>query len=316
MNNSNIFITGGTGTIGQAIIQRSIQENWNGRITSYSRSELTRVALRHRYSQSNINFVGGDVRDYERLLMAMLGHDVVIHTAAQKHVGIGENEPSETIATNVSGTQNVLRAALEARVKVVVFISTDKVCYPNNTYGMTKYLGERLCSEYAPLLEMVDSKVVTCRFGNIFGSQGSVVDVWREQIANGETPTITNPDMTRFWIKPSGVVDTILFSLDKPSGSVIVPKLPALTMDKFASYVLGENVPYKTIGMRNGEKLHETLLTKEEIKSREIDGVDDGDERGGYFVITAGPSLKARDYSSYTSFNARRMKKEELVGNE
>lgn len=313
MNNSNIFITGGTGTIGQAIIQRSISEGWNGRITSYSRSELTRVALKHRYPQPNINFIGGDVRDYERLLLAMMGHDIVVHTAAQKHVGIGENEPSETIATNVLGTQNVLRAALEARVKVVVFISTDKVCYPNNVYGMTKYLGEQLCREYAPMLDMVGCKVVTCRFGNIFGSQGSVVDVWREQIANGEVVTITNPDMTRFWIKPSGVVDTILFSLDKPNGSIIVPKLPALTMDKFASYVLGENVPYKTIGMRAGEKLHETLLTKEEIKSREIEGVDDGDDRGGYFIITTEPSLKTRDYSSYTSFNARRMEKEELI---
>jgi UDP-N-acetylglucosamine 4,6-dehydratase/5-epimerase len=311
MEHSNVFITGGTGTIGQAIIQRSIQENWNGRITSYSRSELSRIVLKQKYPQ--VNFVGGDVRDLERLALAMLGHDVVIHTAAQKHVSIGEDEPSETIATNVLGTQNVLRAALEAGIKVIVNISTDKVCYPNNVYGMTKYLGEQLCKEYAPILAELGAKVVTCRFGNIFGSRGSVIDIWQEQIANGEMPTITNPDMTRFWIKPSQVVDTILFSLDKPNGSVVIPELPGLTMAKFAEYVLGENVPYKTIGMKPGEKLHEVLVTSEEFQSiAEF-------MHGGYYV----KMMKYGDHEvnppinhskkDYTSFNARQMKKEELA---
>lgn len=313
MNNNSIFITGGTGTIGQAIIQRSIQENWNGRITSYSRSELSRILLKRQYPQ--VNFVGGDIRDYDNLYRSMLGHDIVIHTAAQKHVSIGENEPSETIATNILGTQSVLRAALEAGIKAVVNISTDKVCYPNNTYGMTKYLGEQLCREYAPVLEQVGCKVVTCRFGNIYGSRGSVVDIWQEQLANGEIPTITNPDMTRFWIKPSQVVDTILFSLtdNVPSGSIVVPELPALTMAKFVEYVLGENVPYKTVGMKPGEKLHEVLVTSDEFRR-----VAEFMHNSYYIVVReykdfgVDPPININK-KDYTSFNARRMKKEELI---
>lgn len=310
MNNNSIFITGGTGTIGQAIIQRSIQENWNGRITSYSRSELSRILLKRQYPQ--VNFAGGDIRDYDSLYRSMLGHDIVIHTAAQKHVSIGENEPSETIATNVLGTQNVLRAALEAGIKAVVNISTDKVCYPNNTYGMTKYLGEQLCREYAPALEQVGCKVVTCRFGNIYGSRGSVVDIWQEQLANGEIPTITNPDMTRFWIKPSQVAYTILLALSSESidsGDIVVPELLGLSMEKFADYVLGTDIPFRVTGLRNGEKLHEVLVTSEEFRrAHYLTGT--GLYTPHYIIKKDIISESKRDY---TSFNARRMQKEELI---
>lgn len=264
LNGHNIFITGGTGTLGRAIARRATSEGWDCHITIFSRDPLKQIAMKREYP--HFRYVLGDICQYESLYRAMVGHDLVIHAAAQKHIPEAELNATNCVDTNVAGSLNVALAAIHAQVEQVVGISTDKVCHPVNVYGATKKLLEAIFREHNGVSE---TTFHLCRYGNVLGSNGSVLPLWRQQIADGRKPTITHQDMTRFWITEDGAVDLVLAALDSPPGTVVVPLAPALDMRHFAQYLLGD-VELEEIGLRPGEKMHEELITAEEYHTLRV----------------------------------------------
>ena len=255
----NILITGGTGTLGSAIIKQGIDEGWDCRFTVFSRDPVKQAHMERAFP--SVRYVLGDIRDFNSLHRAMVGHHTVIHAAAQKHIPQGEANPTDCIEINVIGSQNVANAALQAKVVNVIGISTDKVCEPWNVYGATKMAMERIFREYNALGL---TRFKLCRYGNVLGSNGSVLQLWDQQLANGLAPTITDPEMTRFWITEETAVGLVLLAYEAPPGSIVIPLAPALPMAKFARYLLGEEVELNLVGRRPGEKMHETLLASYE----------------------------------------------------
>lgn len=264
-----VLITGGAGFLGRALIRYLNQHRRGMRFTIYSRDEAKHA--RARAIADNLDFVIGDVLDYERLSAAMLGHDVVIHTAALKHVPQAETAPREAVRVNVDGSMNVFHAAVRARVDRVVSISTDKACRPENVYGMTKKMMERLAQEYDGYGH---TAFTTVRYGNVIGSTGSVIPLFRQQ-ARERHFKVTNPNMTRFWLTVKDACELIDQAMTKqPRGTVLIPRLPATdirtTAMAAAMVELGERYQedwfkWETIGNRFGEKNHEELLAPEEV---------------------------------------------------
>lgn len=290
MLRGNIFITGGAGTLGQAIIRRATAENWPARFTVFSRDPLKHIRMKREFPQ--VRYVLGSILDYDGLYRAMVGHNVVIHAAAQKHIPQAEAFPIDCHQINVSGSLNVAAAAVEAGVNQALAISTDKAAYPMNTYGKTKSLMEDVWREYGRIWGDICSFHL-CRYGNVIGSNGSVVQVWQSQMAAGSRPTITDPRMTRFWLSESQAVDIVLKALKCPNGTTAIPMAPALGMKKFAEYVLGSDVALEVIGLRAGERIHEWLITPEEYPFCEADG-------DGYWILgdTAVPGQTHEGYRS------------------
>lgn len=263
----NVFITGGTGTLGRAILQRADDEQWSSSFTVFSRDPMRHMAMPD-YKNITVRYVMGDIRDYDHLSRSMVGHDLVIHAAAMKHIPQGESEVMYTIETNVIGSYNVALAAVQHKVERVIGISTDKACYPVNTYGATKFLMERIFAEFS---RNGRTAFVCCRYGNVIGSTGSVVQVWQQQRERGEKITITDPKMTRFWLSEAQAVDLVIESSEAisfPSGTIAIPNAPAVDMFTFAKMVVGEDLApddIQVVGVRAGEKTHECLLTAEEM---------------------------------------------------
>lgn len=250
----NIFLTGGSGTLGTAFVGANSDDH----ITIFSRDPMKQMKLKAKYP--DVHCVIGDVRDDYALIRAMAGHNLVVHAAAMKHIPQAEHDPDACYEINVQGSRNVLDAALKHSIKDVVLISTDKACHPVNVYGCTKMMMERLAFSY------VDAglNVYIPRYGNVIDSTGSVLRVWKKQVTEGKSITITDPKMTRFWLTPQQAVDVIMESMNYPN-KIYVPKLPALNILKFAQYVIGCNdFEHETIGLRPGEKIHEELMTLEE----------------------------------------------------
>lgn len=293
-----LFITGGTGTLGHAIVQRARVDNWDCDITIYSRDPLRQLAMKWEYPE--VRLIQGDIRDYDSLFRAMMGHDIVIHAAAQKHIPAGESNPVDTISINVDGSRNVALAALHAEVDIVVGISTDKVCHPANVYGNTKALMESIFLEFN---QYGLTEFHLCRYGNVIGSAGSVLTVWQKQVMSGKPITITDPTMTRFWLTENQAVDIVTAALISPPGTVYIPRPPAASMEQLANcYGFTER---KIIGRRPGEKKHEMLLTSEEwLRCREYEN---------YFILWQ-EQQKPNDGQNheYTSNTARQMTCEEL----
>jgi UDP-N-acetylglucosamine 4,6-dehydratase len=204
----------------------------------------------------------------------MVGHDIVIHAAAQKHIPQAEADPINCYQTNVSGSLNVAAAAVQAGIKQALAISTDKAAYPMNAYGATKRLVESLWREYGRTWGDVTTFHL-CRYGNVIGSNGSVVQVWQQQMAAGRRPTVTDLRMSRFWLSESQAVDIVLKALRSPNGMNVIPMAPALDMETFAQHILGD-VEMETIGLRLGERMHEWLITPEEYPFCTADGDDAG----------------------------------------
>ncbi len=260
---SNIFITGGTGTLGRAILRRADSEQWGASFTVFSRDPVRQMAMPN-YKNITVRYVMGDIRDYDGLSRSMAGHDLVIHVAAMKHIPQGEAEVMHTIETNVTGSYNVALAAIQNKVRRVVGISTDKVCYPVNVYGASKFLMERIFTEFS---RMGLTIFTCCRYGNVIGSTGSVITVWEEQRERGEKITITDPRMTRFWLSEDQAVDLVITAVGANSGEIVIPDAPAVDMLTFAKLALGDDLSLddiEIIGVRPGEKMHECLLTAEE----------------------------------------------------
>lgn len=254
-----LLLTGGTGTLGTAIIARSAKENWPCEITVFSRDEIKQQKLKREYP--HVRLVLGDVADYDALEKAMLGHDSVWHLAAFKHIPAAERDPLACFQSNVIGSLNVAKAAMQTQIKQVIGISTDKACHPVNFYGTTKMQMERIFQDYAKH-EIV--KFNLTRYGNVLGSTGSVIVDWRRKLKEQGYVNATSPDMTRFWLTVEEAVDLILASIDEPNATVLIPKLKGLSMVKMEEYVLPLTAHITHEGLRPGEKRDEELLSREE----------------------------------------------------
>lgn len=256
-----ILVTGGTGTLGHAIVRAA--QAWDCSITIYSRSELKQAEMRARYP--DLRYVLGDVRDYERLNAAVAGHDIVIHAAAMKHVDLGDQQPGECYAVNCGGSENVIRACIVQGVRRCIAISTDKVARAVTAYGATKLVMEKLFMT-APHNPTV---FTATRYGNVIASNGSVLSVWRQMLARDGCVTATEPDMSRFWLTTDDAVRLIELASEQPAGTVIIPRLPALSMRTLRQYFLPD-AEFRYAGLRTNEKRHEDLLTPEEAQSAEL----------------------------------------------
>lgn len=264
-----IFLTGGTGTIGQALLRRAHTQEWPCTFTVYSRDENKQSRLRAYYPKHR--YVLGDVRQREWLQVAMAGHDLVIHAAAIKVVPSAEVNPSECVRTNIEGSHNVFSAAVANRVPKAVCISTDKSVSPCNLYGATKMVMERLAQEACSWGDATDFGIA--RYGNVIGSTASVVPYFRDLASKGLPITITEWQMTRFWLSIQDAVNVILLAVHETTqGQIVVPQAPAMRMvDVAGAIVPGHQMV--NIGIRPGEKIHEALLHRfESMRAVEHDG--------------------------------------------
>ena len=271
--NATLLITGGTGSFGNAVLNRFLETDI-GEIRIFSRDEKKQDDMRHEFQTKmpevadKIKFYIGDVRDLASVKNAMHGVDYIFHAAALKQVPSCEFFPLEAVKTNVIGTDNVLTAAIEAGVKNIVCLSTDKAAYPVNAMGTSKAMMEKVIVAKSRTVSPEKTKICCTRYGNVMCSRGSVIPLWIDQIKAGTPITITEPSMTRFIMSLEEAVDLVLFAFEHgESGDVLVQKAPACTIETLAKAVTGLFAPeheIKTIGIRHGEKMYETLLTNEE----------------------------------------------------
>lgn len=289
-----ILLTGGTGSLGHSLVDRIMTGEFGKpkKIIVFSRDEdkhyqmklewkNIRVATDEVYYHNPdemLEFRIGDVRDYEAVARAIKSADIVIHAAAMKHVPVAEYYPSESVKTNIIGTNNIIRAMVEHQhgVESFINISTDKACKPVNVYGMTKAIQERLIIEAN--LQVPDTKFICVRYGNVVASRGSIIPLYQEQVKQNRELTITVKGMTRFWLTLKQASDVVFDAMDGRAGDTYVPDLDAFRIDDLAEVMIGDNdIPIKYIGIRPGEKIHEILISEEEI-SRTI-------KRDNYFII-------------------------------
>lgn len=282
-SNKTLLITGGTGSFGNAVLNRFLRTDI-GEIRVFSRDEKKQDDMRHEFQAKmpevaeKIKFYIGDVRDIASVKNAMHGVDYIFHAAALKQVPSCEFFPIEAVKTNVLGTDNVLTAAIEAGVKSVICLSTDKAAYPVNAMGTSKAMMEKVIVAKSRTVSPERTKICCTRYGNVMCSRGSVIPLWIEQIKNGQAITITEPTMTRFIMSLDEAVDLVLFAFENgTSGDILVQKAPACTIYTLAQAVCelfgGDKEQIKIIGIRHGEKMYETLLTNEECAN----AIDMGD---------------------------------------
>ena len=272
--NKTLLITGGTGSFGNAVLNRFLRTDI-GEIRVFSRDEKKQDDMRHEFQAKmpevaeKIKFYIGDVRDIASVRNAMHGVDYIFHAAALKQVPSCEFFPIEAVKTNVLGTENVLTAAIEAGVKNIVCLSTDKAAYPVNAMGTSKAMMEKVIVAKSRTVSPDKTKICCTRYGNVMCSRGSVIPLWIDQIRAGKPITITDPTMTRFIMSLEEAVDLVLFAFEHgESGDILVQKAPACTIQTQAEAVCelfgGDKGNIKVIGIRHGEKMYETLLTNEE----------------------------------------------------
>ena len=272
--NKTLLITGGTGSFGNAVLNRFLETDI-GEIRIFSRDEKKQDDMRHEFQAKmpevaeKIKFYIGDVRDIASVKNAMHGVDYIFHAAALKQVPSCEFFPIEAVKTNVLGTENVLTAAIEAGVKNIVCLSTDKAAYPVNAMGTSKAMMEKVIVAKSRTVSPEKTKICCTRYGNVMCSRGSVIPLWIDQIRAGKPITITDPTMTRFIMSLEEAVDLVLFAFEHgESGDILVQKAPACTIKTQAEAVCelfgGDKENIKVIGIRHGEKMYETLLTNEE----------------------------------------------------
>ncbi|WP_375164697.1 UDP-N-acetylglucosamine 4,6-dehydratase (inverting) [Temperatibacter marinus] len=266
LKGKSILITGGTGSFGKRMMRRLIRDFKPRRVAIYSRGEHPHMEIMSDLSPEEKkvfrSFIG-DVRDAERLRMAMREVDLVIHAAALKHVPIAEYNPFECIGTNIIGAENVARAAIDSGVKQVIALSTDKACDPINLYGATKLASDKIFVAANSYAGQSGTRMCVVRYGNVVGSQGSVVPFFQKLVNEGATEIpITDNRMTRFWITLDQAVDFVLSSIDlMRGGEIFVPKIPSMNIIDLAEAV-APGLPHKHVGKRPGEKLHEVMISE------------------------------------------------------
>ena len=265
LNDKSILITGGTGSFGRQFVRTALHRFKPKRLVVYSRDELKQYEMHQEFSAPCMRYFIGDVRDRDRLAQAMRGVDVVIHAAALKQVPAAEYNPMECVKTNVHGAENVISAAIDNEVEHVVALSTDKAANPINLYGATKLVSDKLFVAANNLAGGHKTRFAVVRYGNVVGSRGSVVPLFRSLLANGtrELP-ITDPRMTRFWITLEQGVGFVLKSLERmQGGELFVPKIPSARITDLAE-AIAPGITTKIIGIRPGEKLHEIMCPRDD----------------------------------------------------
>tara|TARA_B100001093_G_scaffold514577_1_gene588895 strand:- start:3635 stop:4648 length:1014 start_codon:yes stop_codon:yes gene_type:complete len=293
IKNKTLLITGGTGSFGNAVLNRFLKTDHFKEIRIFSRDEKKQDDMRISLNDSKLKFYIGDVRDYNSLENAMRGVDYVFHAAALKQVPSCEFFPLEAAKTNIFGTQNVIDSAGVNKVKKVICLSTDKAAYPINAMGISKALMEKVA--VAASRNLIDTTVCLTRYGNVMGSRGSVIPLFINQLKLGKNLTITDPKMTRFLMSLDDAVELVLFAFENGNaGDLFVNKAPACNIGDLAQSLkemlsLKNNI--KIIGTRHGEKLYETLCTREEMMKAE--------DMGNFFRIPA--DNRSLNYSSYFS---------------
>jgi len=291
--NDTLLITGGTGSFGNAVLRRFLDSDVK-EIRIFSRDEKKQDDMRREYNNTKLKFYIGDVRDVNSISYAMRGVDYVFHAAALKQVPSCEFYPMQAVHTNIIGTENVLNCAINERVKKVIVLSTDKAVYPINAMGVSKAMMEKVALAKSRSLSDRETVICCTRYGNVLASRGSVIPLFIDQVRKGKDITITDPTMTRFMMTLDQAVELVIFAFEHgSSGDVFVQKAPASTIQMLAetlTKLLGHpEHKIKIIGTRHGEKLYESLLTREEMMSAE--------DMGNYYRI----KVDARDlnYSKY-----------------
>lgn len=296
-----LIITGGTGSFGNAVFRRFLNSDI-GEIRIFSRDEKKQDDMRKRYNNVKLKFYIGDVRDPHSVAQAMRGVDYVFHAAALKQVPSCEFHPMQAVRTNVLGTENVLTAAVDAGVKRVVCLSTDKAVYPINAMGISKAMMEKVMVASSRNLEGTGTVICGTRYGNVMASRGSVIPLFVDQVRNGQPITITDPTMTRFMMTLADAVDLVLYAFEHGNnGDIFVQKAPAATVDVLARAVLElmgkPEHPVNVMGTRHGEKLYEALLSREEMACAE--------DMGDYFRVP--PDGRDLNYSKYVDQGEQRL---------
>jgi len=276
-----LLITGGTGSFGNAVLRRFLDSDIN-EIRIFSRDEKKQDDMRHEFQNEKMKFYIGDVRDKRSVDGAMSGVDFVFHAAALKQVPSCEFFPMQAVRTNVLGTENVLDSAVQHGVKRLVVLSTDKACYPINAMGISKAMMEKVAIAKGRALGKIAKTTICCtRYGNVMASRGSVIPLFVDQIKAGKDLTITDPNMTRFMMTLDDAVDLVLYAFQHGNnGDLFVQKAPAATIEVLAQTLISlykANSKVKIIGTRHGEKLYETLVTREEMAKAE--------DMGNYFRV-------------------------------
>lgn len=270
IDGSSILITGGTGSFGQCLTEHLLKHHKPKRLVVFSRDELKQYEMAQRFPESRypcLRYFLGDVRDRQRLLRALAGVEIVVHAAAMKHITAAEYNPTECIATNVLGAENVIDAAIENNVQRVVALSTDKAANPINLYGATKLCSDKLFIAANNLAGMHKTRFSVVRYGNVAGSRGSVIPLFKKLAANGQKLPITHPDMTRFIITLDQGVGFVLRALSEMlGGEVFVPKLPSIKVIDLVP-IIARAGDCEIVGVRPGEKLHEVMIPGEEARN-------------------------------------------------
>lgn len=270
LTGKSILVTGATGSFGNKFVKTVLDHYQPHRLIIFSRDELKQYEMAQRFNPAEhrcLRYFLGDVRDRERLQMAMREVDIVVHAAALKQVPAAEYNPFEFVRTNVLGAENVVQAALHNRVQKVIALSTDKAESPVNLYGATKLCSDKIFVAANNLSGSTETKFSVVRYGNVVGSRGSVVPLFKKLVAEGATSLpITDPRMTRFWITLQQGVDFVLSCLEKmQGGETYIPKIPSMSMSDLAN-VMGPGLKHDIIGIRPGEKLHEAMITEDHAR--------------------------------------------------
>lgn len=274
LHQQTLLITGGTGSFGMTVLERFLQTDIAS-INVFSRDEKKQEDMRRKYPDKRIRFFLGDVRDFRSVEHAMRGVDFVFHAAALKQVPSCEFFPMEAVLTNITGTDNVIRAAMRANVKRLVLLSTDKAVYPINAMGISKSMAEKVLIAHARTAKSDETVLCATRYGNVMGSRGSVIPLFVEQLLSGQALTITDANMTRFLMSLEDSVDLVLHALEHgQQGDIFVQKSSACTVAVLAQAiceVFNKQPNIRTIGTRHGEKLFETLVSREEmVKAQDL----------------------------------------------
>ena len=313
LDNKNILVTGGCGSFGRKFTEVLLQEHNPKTVRIYDHNELGLVEMERELQDSRLRFLLGDVRDRKRLERAMDDIDIVVHAAALKHIPVCEYNPIEAVRTNIEGATNVIDAAINQQVPLVMNIGTDKSVSPTNLYGATKMVAERLFVQGNVYGRKGATRLSSARYGNVLGSSGSVVPLFMEQRKTGEI-TLTDERMTRFWFLIEEGVRFVIRSLERmQGGEVFVPKLPSMSIRELA-WVIAPEAKVNIIGARPGEKLHEILINEEEARrTRELEDV--------YVIVPEFPFWKEEnlkegkpvpaDFTYRSDNNERQLSKEE-----
>lgn len=295
MSKGKLLITGGTGSFGNAYLKQALSKQSFSEIIIFSRDELKQNDLRQTINSDKVKFYLGDIRDYEAVNNVVQKVDFIFHAAALKQVPSCEFFPVEAVKTNVIGTNNILTAADNHKIKKVITLSTDKAAYPINAMGMTKALMEKVMVAKSRTMNSQETILCGTRFGNVMGSRGSVIPLFINQIKNNKDLTITHPKMTRFLMSLSNAVKLVDFAFENgEQGDILVQKAPAASIETLAQALINifnSSSKIKVIGIRHGEKMHETLLTEEEMFK--------ADDLGDYYRIKS--DSRGLNYDKYFS---------------